>query len=157
MADRGCRTCKWRKGIFCEYKGGVIDLFGGSDCEAWHPKGCFITTAVCSALGRSDDCEELTMFRKFRDTFMLETAEMRGEVDEYYEIAPRICEAIDETGPETAIKTYSKIWSSSLKPAFEALLTGENRKAHGIYKQMVMGLKKEYIDTQRDKEIRREI
>jgi hypothetical protein len=107
--------------------------------------GCFITTAVCSTLGKPDDCEELTFFRKFRDDFMLESAEMRSEVEEYYEIAPRICEAIESNGPVAASKKYFRIWSVSLKPAFEALIAGETQKAHDIYRQMVMELKKEYI------------
>jgi hypothetical protein len=107
--------------------------------------GCFITTAVCSTLGKADNCDELVAFRKFRDTFMFETAEMRGEVEEYYEVAPQICEAIDKTGQETALQAYSAIWSSSLKPAFEALSAGENRKAHDIYKQMVLELKESYL------------
>jgi hypothetical protein len=107
--------------------------------------GCFITTAVCQTLKRSDDCAELTRFRDFRDTFMQETPEMKAEVREYYDIAPRICSAIDNVGESFANKKYSEIWESSLKPAFDALKHGDKQKAHDIYKGMVLGLKKEFI------------
>lgn len=33
--------------------------------------GCFITTAVCQCFGKSDDCYELTMFRRFRDDWLM--------------------------------------------------------------------------------------
>lgn len=31
---------------------------------------CFITTAVCEAEGKPDDCAELTAFRAFRDGYL---------------------------------------------------------------------------------------
>jgi hypothetical protein len=106
---------------------------------------CFITTAVCKTLGRTDDCAELTLFRNFRDTFMQETPEMKAEVKEYYDIAPRICSAIDNAGESFANKKYSEIWKTALEPAFEALNHGDKQKAHDIYKGMVLGLKKEFL------------
>jgi len=85
------------------------------------------------------------MFRHFRDTFMQKTTEMRAEIQEYYNIAPKICAAIDSSGAKTAAEKYSSIWEFSLKPAFSALVAGDNKKAHGIYKDMVLDLKKEFI------------
>jgi hypothetical protein len=114
-------------------------------CGDFRAKGCFITTSVCLTLGQKDDCEELTAFRLFRDGFMSETPQMRKEVDEYYEIAPKICEAIDRTGPDVAFDIYTGIWSSSLKPTYEALLAGEKKKAHDIYRNMVLELKENYL------------
>jgi hypothetical protein len=111
------------------------------------PSGwCFITTAVCGTLGKPDNCEELRKFRYFRDTFMSGTPEMKAEVEEYYKIAPEICAAIDMTGAEAASKKYAAIWEESLEPAFMALNMGDNDKAHDIYKNMVMGLKEQYLE-----------
>jgi hypothetical protein len=107
--------------------------------------GCFITTAVCKTLQKPDNCVQLAKFRDFRDTFMQETPEMRAEVREYYELAPRICAAIDFSGEKTARERYASIWQESLKPAFEALDAGDNQKAHDLYKDMVLGLKTEFI------------
>jgi hypothetical protein len=106
---------------------------------------CFITTAVCQTLKKPDDCEELKKFRRFRDTFMQETAEMRAEVQEYYDIAPQICAAIDSTGEKAATARYAAIWETSLKPAFTALETGDRQKAYDLYKDMVLDLKQELL------------
>ena len=39
-------------------------------------KFCFITTAICEAQGKPDDCAELTAFRAFRDGYLMETVGM---------------------------------------------------------------------------------
>ncbi|GMO36365.1 MAG: hypothetical protein Ta2B_16420 [Termitinemataceae bacterium] len=108
-------------------------------------KLCFITTAVCKAFNKPDDCLELTKFRHFRDTFMQTTPEMKAEIEEYYDIAPQICTAINLSGEKIASEKYSAIWTNSLKPAFEALDIGELEKTHDIYKKMVRDLQKEYL------------
>jgi len=113
--------------------------YGGND------SGCFITTAVCQTLRKPDDCAELTKFRCFRDTFMQDSAEMRAEVQEYYDIAPKICAAIDATGKKAAADRYASIWETFLKPAFAALDKDDNFVAHDLYRSMVIGLKKEFI------------
>lgn len=108
---------------------------------------CFITTAVCKSMNLPDDCYELTEFRKFRDTFMNESEEMQNEVKEYYEIAPKICLAIDRTA-DNPKEVYSYILSAYLKPALHAIETGSNQEAHDIYRNMVFDLKSSYIDEE---------
>lgn len=107
--------------------------------------GCFITTAVCSTFCKPDDCDELTAFRKFRDTFMSENEEMKEEVSRYYDIAPRICEAIEKRGKEYSKNTYSWIWDTFLSKAYDALNNHEFEKAHEIYRDMVLKLEKIYL------------
>ena len=107
--------------------------------------GCFITTAVCDMMGKPDDCIELKKFRHFRDTYMQTTEEMRNEVLEYYEIAPKICAEIEKEGEKVASYKYHAIWETSLKLAFEALERGNEREAYDVYKNMVLGLKKELL------------
>ena len=107
--------------------------------------GCFITSAVCKTLNKVDDCIELTVFRNFRDTFMQETAEMQADIKEYYDIAPKICAAIDCLGRELALKAYTQIWEYSLYPALIALETGDKQSAYDIYKNMVLDLKEHYL------------
>jgi hypothetical protein len=114
--------------------------------------GCFITTAVCKTLDKPDDCEELTKFRHFRDTFMQGTAEMRAEVQEYYEVAPKICDEIEKSGEKNASEKYANIWETSLKPAFEFLNLGNNEKTHELYRKMVLGLRKSYLEKQEEKQ-----
>jgi hypothetical protein len=125
-------------------------------CNSYHTKcpiytdavnggGCFITTAVCKTLGKTDDCNELMEFRHFRDTYMHETSEMLTEIEEYYEIAPKICIKIKDYDEQKANSKYFAIWENFLKPAFEALKNGENQKAHDIYRYMVLSLKSEFL------------
>ena len=51
---------------------------------------CFITTAVCEAEGKPDDCAELTAFRRFRDGWLSQQPDGPALIEEYYEIAPAI-------------------------------------------------------------------
>jgi hypothetical protein len=129
------------------WKQGKIDRGEWQNFSAMNkPRGgCFITTAVCKTLQKPDDCDELMKFRYFRDTFMQETEEMRSEVIEYYEIAPRICYEIEKHGEEFATEKYAMIWETSLKSAFEALDCSDKTRTHKIYKNMVLDLKKEFI------------
>lgn len=116
-----------------------------SDSSSSDDGGCFITTAVCGSLGKPDNCEELTLFRRFRDTYMQQTVDMRSDIAEYYEVAPKICTAIDALGKQKADKVYGQIWNEMLKPTFNALKKGEMDKTYRLYKGMVMTLKKKYL------------
>jgi len=150
-----CFFCKYHEGGFrCKIKG-MTPYFGPHDvvfCNDYVNKNtgstssCFITSAVCKALSKADDCIELTAFRHFRDTFMQESAEMQAEVEEYYNIAPKICNAIDSLGKQVALKEYTRIWEHSIKPAFMALEVGDEQKAYNIYKETVLDLKRRYLE-----------
>ena len=128
-----------------EWKKGLIERGEWQNFSEGGGGGCFITTAVCKTQGKTDDCAELMSFRHFRDTFMQKTSEMSAEVEEYYEIAPKICARIDSGGAEIAAEKYAQIWGNYLKHAFVALETGELQKTYIIYKDMVLHLKKEYL------------
>ena len=136
--------------------GRYVNQIGGEDKRtlvrkhAKDQKDCFITTAVCQTLKKPDDCEELTKFRCFRDTYMQKTEALRSEIAEYYEIAPRICVEIEKAGNEKASEKYAMIWETSLKPAFEALDYGDLQKTYGIYKKMVLDLKQELLPHQKE-------
>lgn len=53
--------------------------------------GCFISTAVYSATGLGDQCEQLMTLRQFRDDIISKDPCTRHLIDEYYKIAPEIC------------------------------------------------------------------
>jgi hypothetical protein len=59
---------------------------GSSGCSC----PCFLTTACVAARGLPDDCEELTVLRDFRDSYLMQTAERREMVSHYYDVAPAI-------------------------------------------------------------------
>ena len=55
---------------------------------------CFLTTAVVERRGEADDGPTLTALRGFRDGYMMETAERRALVADYYRTAPAVVAAI---------------------------------------------------------------
>jgi hypothetical protein len=129
-----------------------------SDCEAYNEEGrytiyvetynqsgCFITSAVCRTFGKHDDCQELMAFRHFRDSYMAEREDLNREVQNYYEIAPAICAAIDAKGDSLAKQEYARIWDEHLSKAFEALRNNELEKTYDIYKKMVLSLEEAYL------------
>ncbi len=104
--------------------------------------GCFITTATCQSRNLPDNCHELTSLRHFRDTYMKNNEEMESEIQEYYEIAPIICQNIDKK--QNSSEIYENIYEKWLKSAVLAVDEGKNEEAHDIYKDMVISLKSEY-------------
>lgn len=97
--------------------------------------GCFITTAICAAEGKPDDCDELTTLRKFRDEVMLKDQRLIPLVREYYEIAPRIVEAIQKC--ERPNDVLMMLRMQYLDNAIAAVKAGDIDEAVGEYTQMV--------------------
>ena len=97
--------------------------------------GCFLTEAVVGHRGlESDDGPTLTALRAFRDGYMQETAERRALVERYYEIAPRIVEAIPGSHEDWA-------WiGERVDVAVAAIDAGDRDMAFGIYVDMVRHL-----------------
>ncbi len=121
-----------------------LDRYYEGTCHRNHG-GCFITTAVCKTFGKPDDCPELTAFRTFRDTYMKEDEALNNEVNNYYEIAPKICAEIDAKGEAAARIEYERIWHTYLSKAYDALNNNEFKKAYQIYKDMVSKLQEIYL------------
>ena len=153
MSDEKCAWCEryytgtrfgheysngW-KGFFCSRK--CLREADNNGFEGyWHQNlGCFITTAICTGLGRPDDCDELQTLRGFRDTFMMETKERKADVSEYYNVAPEIVAKIDAEPNSQEI--YIALLEKSIKPAISAIKNGENETAYRIYATMVADLK----------------
>ena len=97
--------------------------------------GCFLTEAVVGKRGmEADDGPTLTALRAFRDGYMQETAERRALVERYYEIAPRIVEAIPGGHEDWA-------WiGERVDVAVAAIAAGDRDMAFGIYVDMVRHL-----------------
>lgn len=113
--------------------------------DQYSDSGCFITSAVCKTFGKPDDCRELMTFRAFRDTYMKDDEVLNTEVNNYYEIAPKICDAIDAKGEAAAKIEYEWIWNTYLSKAYDALNNEEPKKAYQIYKDMVLKLQEIYL------------
>ena len=97
---------------------------------------CFITTATLTALGKDDNCIELNMFRKFRDTYLKENS--ADKIQKYYRIAPAICDVINQE--QNAKEIYKNIWERHLSACYHMIKIGEFDEAYLLYKKMVSDL-----------------
>jgi Domain of unknown function (DUF4157) len=104
--------------------------------------GCFLTTACVEYMGLSDDCEELTTLRKFRDTYLLSKSNGKELIKLYYEHSPKIVIAIHEQDNEEEIlKDLYKI----IRQCVDSIQKGDNEWAYQTYCRMVMQLKAKFI------------
>lgn len=101
---------------------------------------CFLTSACVKFMGKADDCEELTVLRKFRDEYMKSTEEGAALVKEYYAVAPQIVEKIETSVDEK--KYYDGIYSV-VTNCVQLIKAGKNEETLKEYKAMVENLKKE--------------
>ena len=104
---------------------------------------CFITTAVCEAEGKPDDCAELTAFRAFRDGYLKAQPDGEALIEEYYRIAPTIVMCIDVCGDRT--ERYAAIRAQYLQPCYDALQAGDLAGCKTKYVRMVRDLEREYL------------
>ena len=103
---------------------------------------CFVTTAVCEAEGKPDDCEELRAFRAFRDGWLSETEQGRAMIAEYYELAPALVAAMRYGDDEAACcAALRRDW---LEPCYAALLRGDYPACRDRYAAMIYSLKERY-------------
>jgi len=104
--------------------------------EASDSGGCFLTTAIVDRRGEADDGPTLTKLRNFRDTYLINVP---NEVEEYYNVAPRIVEAIPLDHEE---------WDwvgSQIDKSVEFIDEGSLDDAYKTYKAMVNKLKKDWL------------
>ena len=120
---------------------------GKSDFETinsgFRKKFCFITTAVCSSLGKADDCTELNKFRKFRDEWFSKTPEGQAKISEYYLFAPMIVSAIDRS--ENIESVYRSIWENYLTHCLELIDSGNREECAKKYEGMIVELERKWL------------
>lgn len=119
---------------------------GKSDFEninkGFRKKLCYITTAVCETLGKSDDCYELTLLRHYRDYFLPTQVDGEEVINEYYNIAPTIVKRINKLPNSGAI--YRAVWEDYLNPCIKLIEEDKNIECKDVYYKMVRDLQKEY-------------
>ncbi|NLJ30993.1 MAG: hypothetical protein GX424_05250 [Clostridiales bacterium] len=111
--------------------------------SGFRKKFCFITTAVCSSLGKGDDCAELNTLRGFRDEWMAGTPGGRAKIGEYYLFAPMIVAAIDRSGNAGAV--YREIWEQHLSPCLDLIHAGKQEECAAAYENMVLLLERKWL------------
>ena len=112
-----------------------------AEAKAEDAKGaCFLTTAACEFKGQSDDCHELTTLRWFRDHVMRARADWSSDVDDYYEVAPGIVDAV--AGMPDAARIWSTTFDKHIVPAVECIERGAYDEAYVRYRRLVRRLQK---------------
>lgn len=108
-------------------------------------KLCYITTAVCQSQNKPDDCYELSAFRDFRDSYLMQSGEGRRLVEEYYDIAPGIVMLINmERHPD---KIYDSIYEKHLMPCLRLIEEGQRGECQSRYVSMVRELEEKYLKS----------
>ena len=101
---------------------------------------CFLTTAACEIMQMPDDCWVLSLARKFRDTYMVSSLELAGEIVSYYKLAPKIVEAINSREDKT--KMWKTLFWKHIIPFVSLVSKGENELAHKKYIELIDEAKK---------------
>lgn len=111
-------------------------IFGGGSSNS-SSSGCFITTAICSTQGLPDDCEELTILRSFRDSYMKHSFVRILELREYYKKAPGLVKKFNSKYSKLELGyLYAEMYNSYIVPAVKAIKQKQFKKAHAIYKEL---------------------
>lgn len=111
------------------------------DFSSGRSGGCYITTATCEEYGKSDDCYELTSFRRFRDNWLINQSDGKELIDRYYKTAPAIVELINEQPDRKYI--YRHLKDTYLSQCLNYIEHDENEKCKELYINMMEYLYKE--------------
>ena len=97
--------------------------------------GCYLTTACMEHQLQyfDDNCEELTILRWFRDSFV-----DREDIEHYYVTAPIIVDAINQK--EDSNQIYQSIYYVIVKACVEAIKRGDYDFAYQRYKEGTLQL-----------------
>lgn len=118
-----------------------------SKCPYFKPleekSDCYLTCACVDALGKADNCEELTILRKFRDEWLVNQPEGQAEIQQYYSIAPAIVEAIHNLSNSTEI--FRRIYDTMVLPCVDAIKDNHFESAHQLYRSKSLELEQEYL------------
>jgi len=105
--------------------------------------GCYLTTACAEAMKLPDDCFELQTLREFRDVYLAQTLAGRKMIEEYYETAPEIVEAINATGNRNEI--FKGLYAE-INEIVSLIKNGESEKAVLAYRDLTLSLKNKYLN-----------
>lgn len=111
--------------------------------DGFRRKWCYITTAVCDNLGKSDDCYELTLLRQYRDGYLLKQKDGAEMIRQYYDVAPTIVKRINRK--EDAKQIYCDIYEEYLKPCIRLIEEDRLSECCDRYRTMVTDLKNQYL------------
>lgn len=111
--------------------------------DGFRRRGCYITTAVCTARGEGDDAPALQALRQFRDGWLARQPLGPLLTREYYVFAPAIVKEIDAS-PDAG-QIYRAIWSRVIEPCLEDLRHRRFSACFARYVRMVFALEQAFL------------
>lgn len=112
--------------------------------SGFRKKLCYITTAVCTSLGKGTDCYELSVLKRYRDEQLETTKEGHELVEEYYNIAPTIVKRMEKQPDKERI--YRELYEDYLLPCIHEIENQEYEACQDRYQEMVLELKRQYLN-----------
>ncbi len=103
---------------------------------------CFLTTAVCRAEGKPDDCGELCALRAFRDGWLRQSPGGAALIEEYYACAPAVVTAIELCDAPQA--RYAELRAQMIEPCLRAISRGAYAECRDLYAEAVRTLLARY-------------
>lgn len=131
VRDVACECFSVVKEGVCAIAGGVRDFV----CDVC---GCYITTAVCEAHNKPDDCYELTLLRNFRDGWLVNQSDGKRLVEQYYATAPGIVRYIE--GLPNRGEIYDVLKKKFIDPCIAFIEKGMFENCKTCYMEMVLKL-----------------
>lgn len=107
--------------------------------------GCYITSACVRAQGLPDDCFELEALRALRDEYVAALPAGERILAEYYEKAPKVCQAIDALGPELSREVYQDLYERGVVTAVLLYAAGHPQQAFEVYVLMCEELEDRFL------------
>ncbi|MDD2181592.1 MAG: hypothetical protein PHW32_04405 [Bacilli bacterium] len=126
--------------INIDYEKGTFNINEKTDGDKTTTEGnCYLTSACIKHFREkfNDDCEELTILRNFRDSFV-----SKEDIDYYYSTAPIIVEGINKIENNNSI--YSYIYQNVVKVCVNAIKNGDYQFAYNRYKSSVLTLEEQF-------------
>lgn len=144
--DYGDAYCTLRKRYYGPYTSACSSIEFANESynnrESEYENGgssCYLTSAMCSALGYEDDCEYLNILRNFRDTYMMESKECFPLLIQYEIIGPIISKYIaqDKIIANIMLEQY-------ITKAIKFIKENNYQAAIDTYKNMIYFLMENY-------------
>ena len=105
--------------------------------------GCFITSACLATIPIPEAERVLDTLRAFRDSYVIGYPDGRGLIASYYDIAPRIVEAIERSGQAQMV--YEELSCRLIRKCLEAIERGESAEALAVYKSIFLELRERFL------------
>ncbi|ETE04144.1 MULTISPECIES: hypothetical protein [Streptococcus] len=93
-------------------------------------RGCYLTEAAVTYKGLADDCDELMILRKFRDSYL---AFKDGGI---------VAKLEEHSNREEILES---IWSGLVLPCVSLIKIGENQTCHQLYKTYTLELSQKVV------------